>query len=209
MVRLREERSTATTEAADVPVVALVCSAGGLDALSRILRRLPATFHAAVIVLRHHTPHAPNRLAPMLQTHTVLPVAAARDGDRIVAGQVLVAPAGFHTLVTAEGTIALVESGERPPYRPFGRSPADQPRSDRRPTHDRRRALRLRQRRRHRRQRRTPLRRRRHRQRRRDFHRLRHAAGHHQPRRDHRPCDWSRRDRRPARNGGRQDLARR
>jgi two-component system chemotaxis response regulator CheB len=99
-------------------VVALVCSTGGLDAIIRILARLPADMPAAVIVLRHHSPNASNRLAHILTPKTVLPVAAACDGESLVAGRVLVAPAGYHTLVTAEGKIALIVSGERPPYRP-------------------------------------------------------------------------------------------
>lgn len=100
------------------PIVALVCSTGGFEALVRILGALPDEFAAAVLVLRHHDPHAPNGLAQILGRKVRLPVAAARDGDRLEAGRVLVAPAGYHTLVTGDETIALIESGDRPPYRP-------------------------------------------------------------------------------------------
>jgi two-component system chemotaxis response regulator CheB len=100
------------------PVVALVCSTGGLDAVERILRALPEEFAAAILVLRHHDPHGPNRLAQLLQSTVGLPVAAAHDGDRLEAGHVLVAPAGYHTLMAGDSTIALIQSGDRPPYRP-------------------------------------------------------------------------------------------
>lgn len=106
------------TDRSSFRVVALVCSTGGLDAIMRILARLPADLPAAVIVLRNHSPNASNRLAQILGPRTVLPVAAARDGESLRAGTVLVAPAGYHTLVTAEHKIALIVSGERPPYRP-------------------------------------------------------------------------------------------
>jgi two-component system chemotaxis response regulator CheB len=101
-----------------LPVVALVCSSGGFDAIARILGTLSDEFAAAVLVLRHHDPHARNQLAQILQRKTHLPVATARDGDRLHAGHVLVAPAGYHTLVAADDTIALIKSGDRPPYRP-------------------------------------------------------------------------------------------
>lgn len=100
------------------PVVVLACSAGGLDALRRILSRLPAGFPAAVIVLRHHAPTAPDGLPAILRRHTVLPVMAARDGDVLTTGRILTAPTGFHTLVTTNGTIALIAAGPAPPYRP-------------------------------------------------------------------------------------------
>jgi len=109
---------TAVAECPHTTVVALVCSAGGLDAIRHILTRLPAGFPAAVIVLRHHTPDSHDRLAAILSRSVALPVATARDGDALLAGHVLVAPAGYHTLVTADGRVALIESGDRPPYRP-------------------------------------------------------------------------------------------
>ncbi|HEY7595580.1 MAG TPA: hypothetical protein VH969_20680, partial [Actinophytocola sp.] len=34
----------------------------------------------------------------------------ARDGDRLVAGRVFVAPAGYHTLVVNNGALALIVS---------------------------------------------------------------------------------------------------
>jgi two-component system chemotaxis response regulator CheB len=96
----------------------LVCSAGGLDALTRILSRLPADLPAAVIVLQHQDPTGTNRLATILARHTPLPVSTAADADPLTAGRVLVAPAGHHLLVTAAGTVALIASGRIPPARP-------------------------------------------------------------------------------------------
>jgi two-component system, chemotaxis family, protein-glutamate methylesterase/glutaminase len=100
------------------PVVALVCSTGGLDAVRRILSRLPVGFPATVVVLQHQTPQADGRLAWVLSRWTALPVKVAAEGDRLRAGHVLVAPAGKHTLIDAGGHVALIDSGERPPYRP-------------------------------------------------------------------------------------------
>jgi two-component system, chemotaxis family, protein-glutamate methylesterase/glutaminase len=100
------------------PIVALVCSAGGLDALRRVLTPLPADLPAAIIVLQHHDPRHVSDLAALLQSRTALSVVPAADGDVLLPGRVLVAPAGQHTLVTPEQTIALIPSGPLPPYRP-------------------------------------------------------------------------------------------
>src|SRR4051794_36117176 len=58
------------------PVVALVSSAGGLDALTRVLAPLPTTFPAAVIALQHTSPTAPAQLAAILGRRTALPVSS-------------------------------------------------------------------------------------------------------------------------------------
>jgi two-component system chemotaxis response regulator CheB len=102
----------------DLPIVALVCSAGGLDALTEVLEPLPATLPAAVIVLQHMEPGRTSSLAEILGTRTALPVRPAADGDVLTPGEVLVAPAGCHTLIAADGTLALIPSGAAPPYRP-------------------------------------------------------------------------------------------
>lgn len=100
------------------PIVAMVCSDGGLDALTCILSPLPSDFPAAVIVLKHHSPDAESVLAQILDGRTALPVSWVRDDAALIPGRVVVAPPGRHTLVTGRRTTALISSGERPPYRP-------------------------------------------------------------------------------------------
>jgi two-component system chemotaxis response regulator CheB len=102
----------------DVPVVALVCSAGGLDATSRVLRLLPKGFPAAVVVLQHTQPDAQSWLVDILARRTALPVVQAVDGMALAPACVVVVPPGQHLLVTAGGTAALVPSGGAPPSRP-------------------------------------------------------------------------------------------
>jgi two-component system, chemotaxis family, protein-glutamate methylesterase/glutaminase len=100
------------------PVIALVCSAGGLDALTRVLEPLPADLPAAVLVLQHVSPEHDSELAAILDRRTGLAVTAATDGARLEPGKVLVCPSGQHTLVAADESIALIMSGALPPYRP-------------------------------------------------------------------------------------------
>ena len=102
----------------DFPVVALLCSAGGLDAMTKVLAPLPADLPAAVLALQHTRPEHPSLLPAILGKRTALPVTHAGDGDRLAPGRVLIAPSGQHTLVTPEGTLALIGSGDAPPYRP-------------------------------------------------------------------------------------------
>lgn len=102
----------------DYPIIALSCSAGGLDALTKVLAPLPAELPAAVLVLQHMPPDVSSNLPAILGRSTALTVAWARDGDPLRPGFVLVAPAGQHTLITNDETIALIRSGPVPPYRP-------------------------------------------------------------------------------------------
>lgn len=88
-------------------VVALVASAGGLAALTAVLANLPADFPAAVVVVQHLNPTRPSLLAPLLDQRSGLPVAAARDGDRIRPGTVCVAPPDRHLVVGPGGVLGL------------------------------------------------------------------------------------------------------
>jgi two-component system chemotaxis response regulator CheB len=100
------------------PIVALVASAGGVDALSRVLSALPAVVPASIVVLLHVTPERESALPVILGRISAFGVEAARDGEELAAGRVIVAPAGHHLLITSELRVALIESGAYPPSRP-------------------------------------------------------------------------------------------
>jgi two-component system chemotaxis response regulator CheB len=100
------------------PVVALVASAGGIEAISRVLSGLPGDLPACVLVLVHLSPDRETFLPAVFGRVGALSVEAAHDGDALAAGRVLVAPPGEHTLVSRELRVALIESGAYPPHRP-------------------------------------------------------------------------------------------
>ena len=100
------------------PVIALVTSAGGLDALSRVLAELPADLAAAILIVQHVQPDSPSMLANILGQRTALTVRTAGNDDELAVGVVLVAPPGHHLLVTSEARIGLIQSGAIPPARP-------------------------------------------------------------------------------------------
>ena len=103
--------ATAAVFPIEVPVVALIASAGGLDALTRVLAPLPADLPAVLLIALHQDPTRANELAHLLEARTSLPV-------RLEAGHVLVIPPGAHMVVTAAGVLALIDTGELPPARP-------------------------------------------------------------------------------------------
>jgi CheB methylesterase len=98
---------------------------GGAGCLHRWAGRdQPGAGHAAGQLPRrdrgvqHTTPTHPSQLAEILSRRTALKVTLAQDGDRLQPGLVLVAPAGRHILVCPDQTVALINSGQMPPWRP-------------------------------------------------------------------------------------------
>jgi two-component system, chemotaxis family, protein-glutamate methylesterase/glutaminase len=92
------------------PVVAIVASAGGLSAFSRILGDLPSDFNAAIVVLQHLDPSHISHLADILGRRTRLRVKEAVDHERLQSGVVFTAPPGAHLLVSPEGRLSLSNS---------------------------------------------------------------------------------------------------
>jgi chemotaxis response regulator CheB len=80
-------------------VVVVAASAGGIDALTQVLSRLPADLPAPVLVVQHLRDDRPSRLADYLARHCLLPVRLAQDGLHLDAGVVYVAMPGQHLRV--------------------------------------------------------------------------------------------------------------
>ena len=88
-------------------VVALGVSAEGLQDLSAILAKLPASFPAPIVISHHLSPHSPSQIADSLSRRTALRVKEAKEGDPLQAGAVYVAPPAKHLMVRPDGTLAL------------------------------------------------------------------------------------------------------
>jgi two-component system chemotaxis response regulator CheB len=91
-------------------VIAFAASAGGLAALSQILAALPAGFTAPILVVQHLDPHHRSWMAEVLSRCTGLTVTQARDGERLAAGTVFIAPPDRHLLVGADGVLSLSDT---------------------------------------------------------------------------------------------------
>lgn len=91
-------------------VVAIASSAGGVDALSRVVSDFPADFPAAVVVTHHLYRHGTSQLASILGRQTAMPVSFASDGDVLTPGTITVAPADHHLVVDEGGIIRLTQT---------------------------------------------------------------------------------------------------
>lgn len=103
------------------PIIALVGSAGGLEAAARVLEPLPAGFPGSLVVLIHLPPERASNLVEVIGRRCSLPVLAAEHDLPLLPGQVIVVPPGQHLLVTPDGDVprtALIISGVYPPNRP-------------------------------------------------------------------------------------------
>ena len=97
-----ERGPAAEPVSADYGVVVVGASWGGLDALTRLVRRLPADLGVPLVVVQHRGRHSQALLADLLQEHAQLRVGEPRDGEPLRRGHVYVAPADHHLLVKAD-----------------------------------------------------------------------------------------------------------
>jgi two-component system chemotaxis response regulator CheB len=108
-------------------VIALAASAGGVEALTRVVGGLPKDLPAAVLVVLHIAPVGPSVLPSIIARQGKLPAIHPSDGDPLVAGCVYVAPPDFHLTVTRERARVSAgprENGNRPAADPLFRSVA-------------------------------------------------------------------------------------
>lgn len=84
---------TGTVKNSSVPsVVGLGASAGGLEALEAFFRTMPATSHAAFVIVAHLDPTHTSLMPELLQKHTTMPVAQISDGCMVQPDHVYIIP---------------------------------------------------------------------------------------------------------------------
>jgi two-component system, chemotaxis family, protein-glutamate methylesterase/glutaminase len=108
-------------------VVAIGASAGGIDALQRVMPDLPEDLPAAICIVLHIPASSRSLLPQIIARQTALPVTQAIAGERLRSGRVYVAPPDWHVVVR-DGHIRLErgpkENGVRPAIDPLFRSVA-------------------------------------------------------------------------------------
>src|SRR3954462_1418765 len=109
-------------------VVAIGASAGGGQALIRLVRRLPTQLEAPLLVAMHLSPDVPSALPAVVGRQTDMPTSFPTDGIPLASGTITIAPPGALLLLN-DGTLALSsgpkEHGERPSIDPLFRSAAE------------------------------------------------------------------------------------
>lgn len=102
-------------------------SAGGVEALSRLVQTLPSDFPGAIFIVLHVPSHGTSALPGILTRASKLPAVHAKHGQPIEAHKIFIAPPDFHLLLK-DGHMHLVrgpqENGYRPAIDPLFRSAA-------------------------------------------------------------------------------------
>ncbi len=88
------------------PVVGIGASAGGLDAMSRLLQRLPTDLGLAYVFVTHQEKDQEKTLCDLLRKKTTMPVFVVENGMKLEPDRLYVNPAGMHTAVI-NGTFTL------------------------------------------------------------------------------------------------------
>jgi two-component system chemotaxis response regulator CheB len=88
-------------------IVVIGASAGGLEVLQTILRRLPVDFPASVFVVLHSSEDSPGVLPEILNRASKLPVMYAVHNAEILPSRVYIAPAGQRHMFIDRGKIRL------------------------------------------------------------------------------------------------------
>jgi two-component system chemotaxis response regulator CheB len=96
-----------------VEVLAIGCSTGGPDALSKVLQALPATLAVPIVVVQHMPPLFTKMFADRLNRTCALEVVEAAGQEPVRAGVVYLAPGDFHLEVVRSGTsvVTKLQSG--------------------------------------------------------------------------------------------------
>lgn len=80
-------------------LVVIGCSTGGPSALQAILPFFTKDFAAPVVVIQHMPPGFTKPLAERLNNNCALTVKEAEDGEKLEAGHIYIAPAGYQTTI--------------------------------------------------------------------------------------------------------------
>jgi two-component system chemotaxis response regulator CheB len=98
-------------------IVVVGASAGGMEALQKLVSRLPRDFAASVFVVWHLAPGTQSILPKFLSKAGALKAAHPEDGDRIEPGRIYVAPNDHHMLLE-RGTIRVARGPKENRFRP-------------------------------------------------------------------------------------------
>ena len=90
------------------PIVGIGASAGGLEAVTQLLRALPSDTGMAYVLVQHLDPDHKSQLGELLASATPMPVHTVKDRMRIQANQVYVIPPDA-TMILEDGSLRLTQ----------------------------------------------------------------------------------------------------
>ncbi len=111
-----------TTSATEFPLVVIGASTGGPNLLRSIVRDLPATFPAALLIVQHMPKYFTKVFADNLHTVAAFPIREATDGVALEPGVGFVVPGDQHVVIIRDGDgclrIQFASKSVEYPYRP-------------------------------------------------------------------------------------------
>ncbi len=96
-------------------LLAIASSTGGPQALSEILPQLPMSFPIPIVIVQHMPATFTALLAKQLNASCPLNVKEASDAEILAAGNVYIAPGGYHTKVIPAGRSLCIALDRTPP----------------------------------------------------------------------------------------------
>lgn len=98
-------------------IVVVGASAGGMEALKKLVAQLPSNFPGTLFIVWHVAPAYPSVLPQILERVCPLPVAHAIDKEAIQPGRIYVAPPDHHLLVES-GYVRVTKGPKENRFRP-------------------------------------------------------------------------------------------
>src|SRR4051794_29351999 len=86
-------------------------SAGGVEALQRLIKHLPESFNGSVFIVLHIPPYSPSALPEILSKCNIFKAVHPKDGEKIQCKTIYVAPPDHHLLI--ENETVLVKKGPK------------------------------------------------------------------------------------------------
>jgi two-component system, chemotaxis family, response regulator WspF len=99
-------------------LVAIGSSAGGPPALAILLRGLPRSFPAAIVIVQHIDGRMAAGMAEWLGHQSALPVRVAVEGDHPTSGHVLIAATSDHLVLKSADRLGYTSEPRELVYRP-------------------------------------------------------------------------------------------
>jgi two-component system chemotaxis response regulator CheB len=91
-----------TLNQAEFPLIVIDASTGGPNLLKTVIRNLPSSFPAALLIFQHMPKYFTKVFAENLNAVAAIPIREAQDGDELRAGMGFVAPGNHHVVISRQ-----------------------------------------------------------------------------------------------------------